>query len=50
MAVMLVDNLSAHFDPDRYKDDYREALMAVVESKLNDRPLERAETPERRRR
>ena len=26
MAVMLVDNLSATFDPERYKDNYREAL------------------------
>jgi DNA end-binding protein Ku len=40
MAVMLVENLSAHFDPERYKDDYREALMAVVEAKVNDKPLE----------
>jgi DNA end-binding protein Ku len=41
MAVMLVDNLSATFDPERYKDNYREALMAVVESKVNEQPLER---------
>jgi DNA end-binding protein Ku len=40
MAVMLVENLSAHFDADRYKDEYREALMAVVEAKVNDTPLE----------
>jgi DNA end-binding protein Ku len=46
MAVMLVDNLSASFDPQRYKDNYREALMAVVESKVKDQPLERP-APER---
>jgi DNA end-binding protein Ku len=46
MAVMLVDNLSATFDPERYKDNYREALMAVVEAKVKDQPLERA-APER---
>ncbi|MEO8897435.1 MAG: Ku protein [Candidatus Dormibacter sp.] len=40
MAVMLVENLSAHFDPERYKDDYREALMAVVDAKVNDKPLD----------
>jgi DNA end-binding protein Ku len=45
MAVMLVDNLSATFDPERYKDNYREALLELVESKVNDQPLERA--PER---
>ncbi len=42
MAVMLVENLSATFDPQRYKDDYREALMAVVDSKVTDTPLEHA--------
>ncbi len=46
MAVMLVDNLSASFDPERYKDNYREALTAVVEAKVNDTPLQRA-APER---
>ncbi len=46
MAVMLVDNLSATFDPERYKDNYREALMAMVEAKVNDQPLERP-SPER---
>jgi DNA end-binding protein Ku len=46
MAVMLVENLSAKFDPQRYKDDYREALTAVVEAKLHDTPLEHA-APER---
>ena len=39
MAVMLIDNLSARFDPERYTDNYREALMAVVDAKLNDTPL-----------
>ena len=39
MAVMLVDNLSATFDPDRYRDEYREALTAVVDAKVNNQPL-----------
>jgi DNA end-binding protein Ku len=42
MAIMLVENLSATFDPERYKDEYREALMAVVEAKVANKPLERA--------
>jgi DNA end-binding protein Ku len=46
MAVMLVENLSAKFDPERYKDNYREALMAVVEAKMNDQPIAHA-APER---
>ena len=46
MAVMLVDNLTATFDPERYHDEYREALMAVVESKLNDQPITAPAAPE----
>jgi DNA end-binding protein Ku len=46
MAVMLVENLSAHFEPERYSDQYREALLKVVEAKLANTPLERPATPE----
>ncbi len=46
MAVMLVENMSAHFDPARYHDDYREALIQVVDSKLTNQPLERPEVRE----
>jgi len=46
MAVMLVENMSAHFDPARYRDDYRDALVQVVEAKLADRPIERPEVHE----
>jgi len=46
MAVMLVENLSAHFEPERYSDEYREALLTVVEAKLANTPLERPATPE----
>ena len=46
MAVMLVDNLTATFDPQRYHDEYREALQAVVESKLSDTPIAAPQLPE----
>jgi DNA end-binding protein Ku len=46
MAVMLVENMSAHFDPTRYRDDYREALIQVVESKLSNQPIERPDVRE----
>src|SRR5207253_4263711 len=46
MAVMLVENLSAHFDPQRHKDEYREALIQVVEAKLANQPIERLAAPE----
>jgi DNA end-binding protein Ku len=34
MAVMLIDNLTAAFDPERFHDRYREALLKIVEEKL----------------
>jgi DNA end-binding protein Ku len=46
MAVMLVENMSAHFDPARYHDNYREALIQVVEAKLANKPIERPEVHE----
>ena len=44
MAKMLVENLSARFDPDRYKDDYREAVIALAEAKLGSEPLPKTES------
>jgi DNA end-binding protein Ku len=41
MAKMLIENLSASFDPSRYHDDYREAVMEVVEAKVEKRAVER---------
>jgi len=34
MASSLIDSLSTDFDPAAYRDEYREALMAVIEAKL----------------
>lgn len=34
MAGMLVDNLSAHFEPGAYTDEYRAAILAKIEDKL----------------
>jgi DNA end-binding protein Ku len=45
VAVMLIENLSAHFDPERYHDEYRQALLKVVEAKLANEPVE--QLPER---
>lgn len=41
MARMLIENLSAAFDPTRYHDEYREAVMQVVEAKVEHREVER---------
>ena len=41
IAKMLIENLSASFDPTRYTDGYREAVMEVVEAKVEKRTVER---------
>ncbi|HEY1956372.1 MAG TPA: Ku protein [Polyangiaceae bacterium] len=33
MAEMLVDSMHAHFDPDAYKDEFRDDILALVEKK-----------------
>lgn len=33
MASQLIDNLSGKFDPPKYKSDYRESLMKLIEAK-----------------
>jgi DNA end-binding protein Ku len=34
MARSLIDSMSAKWSPEKYKDDYREALMEVIEEKV----------------
>ena len=34
MAKMLVENLAAEWNPDKYEDDYRENLMRVIKAKM----------------
>jgi DNA end-binding protein Ku len=34
MAAALIDSMSAKWNPEKYKDDYREALMEVIEEKM----------------
>jgi DNA end-binding protein Ku len=46
MAQSLIDNLTDDWDPDRYKDEYREALLNIVEKKAAGEEVEVVETPE----
>ncbi len=39
MARQLVDALSGEFDATRYKDEYREALLQVIDSKIAGQPV-----------
>jgi DNA end-binding protein Ku len=45
MAQQLVDALTGDFDAGRYKDEYREALLKVIDSKVAGQPVE-APAPE----
>jgi DNA end-binding protein Ku len=45
MAKALVDNMSAKWNPEKYKDDYREALMDVIEEKVESGGKEIEEKP-----
>ena len=48
MAQQLVNAMKGEFTADNYKDEYRQALLAVIEAKIAGQPAERAavvETP-----
>lgn len=47
MAMQLVDNLSAKWDPAKYTDEYRENLLRIIQAKLKGRKpkLKERETP-----
>jgi len=40
MATKLIDNLTEKFEPDKYKDDYREALMELINKKVQGQEIE----------
>jgi len=48
LAQTLIDSLSGEWQPDKYKDDYRENLMRVIKAKMKGRePRLAIEAPER---
>jgi DNA end-binding protein Ku len=40
MAKSLIDNLTGEFKPDEYRDEYREALLGIVEKKVAGEEIE----------
>jgi DNA end-binding protein Ku len=46
MAKALIESLADSFDPSRYKDEYREAVMKVVKAKMEGEVIEAPETPQ----
>ena len=39
MASQLIDLMASEFEPKNYKDEYREALESLIESKVNDQEI-----------
>lgn len=46
MAKALIESLADSFDPSRYKDDYREAVMKVVQAKIDGEVIEAPAAPQ----
>lgn len=46
MAKSLIENLSAHFEPEKYTDDYRAKLMEAIQAKIVDEEVEVPTAPE----
>jgi DNA end-binding protein Ku len=46
MAKALVESLADSFDPSRYKDEYREAVMRVVQAKIDGEVIEAPPAPQ----
>ncbi|MGI6435042.1 MAG: Ku protein [Syntrophomonadaceae bacterium] len=45
MAVNLIENLSTSFDPDKYQDEYRQALWELITARVNDQELVTPDRP-----
>jgi DNA end-binding protein Ku len=46
MAAQLIEAMTGEFDPAEYRDEYRDALMQVIESKIEGRETIEIEAPE----
>jgi DNA end-binding protein Ku len=46
MAAQLIEAMTGEFDPAEYRDEYRDALMQVIESKIEGRETVEIEAPE----
>jgi DNA end-binding protein Ku len=46
MAKALIESLADSFDPSRYKDEYREAVLKVVKAKMEGEVIEAPEAPQ----
>src|SRR5213079_3630220 len=49
MAKSLIDSMTSKWDPEKYKDDYRDALMEVIEEKVESGGKEIEEKPKEKK-
>jgi DNA end-binding protein Ku len=49
MAKALVDSMSSKWNPEKYRDDYRDALMEVIEEKVESGGKEIEEKPKQKK-
>lgn len=47
MARMLIDQLSTHFEPTKFEDEYRKRLMNAISDKINGQQIVTAPEPQR---
>lgn len=45
LAQQLIESLAAHFDPDKYHDEYRSRVEGLIEAKRNGQEAEAAQAP-----
>jgi len=45
LARQLIESLAAHFDPDKYHDEYRSRVEGLIEAKRNGQEAEAAQAP-----
>ena len=46
MAKSLIDNLTEDFKPEQFRDEYREALLGIIEKKVAGEEIEVVKEPE----
>ena len=47
MATALIDSMSSKWNPEKYRDEYREALMGIIEEKVEAGGKEIEEKPKK---
>ena len=48
LAMTLIQSLEAPFEPDKYKDDYRENLLALIDAKVKGQDIVATSTPQQK--